>query len=387
VEIIVLNIGRSLQLSLYMFWEVLWPLILGFTLSAIVQALVSHKSMAKTLGSDDSKSLSLATIFGIASSSCSYAAVALARSIFKKGASFTSVMVFELASTNLVIELGIILLVLLGWQFALAEWIGGIIMIILLSFIFRLTLSKTLVKEALRQAKKGLEGKMEGHADMDMSITKGSFFSRLFSTQGLTAVSHYFVMDLLSAWQDLVLGFLIAGVLAVFIPESFWRAFFFTNNHTLSFIVGPLIGPIVAIISFVCSIGNVPLAAVLWQGGISFGGVISFIFADLIVLPILNIYRKYYGWKPMFYILGTFFITMAVAGYIVEFLFGLLRIIPTNRSIIIMANGIQWNYTTFLNISFLILAFICILRFFNTNGLGMLKMMKTPHNVMQHEGH
>src|SRR5262245_5934325 len=269
-----------------MFWEVLWPLILGFGLSAVVQALVSHRTLARVLGNDSPRSLSLATLFGIASSSCSYAAVALARSLFRKGASFTAAMVFELASTNLVIELGIILIVLLGWQFAAAEYLGGLVMVVIIALIFRLTLTPRLVQQAREHAARGALGRMEGHAAMDMSVEAGgSFFQRLFSARGFTAVSHLFVMDWAAVWGDILLGFLIAGALAAWVPESFWQSFFLTSNPTLAKIEGPLVGPLVAIFSFVCSVGNVPLAAVLWQGGISSGGVVSFIFADLIVLP------------------------------------------------------------------------------------------------------
>ena len=368
-----------------MFWEILWPLILGFTLSGIVQAVVSHQSMAKTLGCDGPKCLTFATLFGIASSSCSYAAVALARSIFQKGASFTSAMAFELASTNLVIELGIILIVLMGWQFAAAEFVGGILMVIFIGLIFRLTLTPKLVQMAKTQAEKGMMGRMEGHAAMDMSVSGGSFFSKLLSGKGLTAVSNFFVMDWASVWVDILLGLLIAGALAAWVPDSFWRAFFFTSNPTLAKIEGPLVGPFVALVSFVCSVGNVPLAAVLWKGGISFGGVVSFIFADLIVLPILDIYRKYYGWKVMGFILLTFYATMAAAGYVVEFLFEALGIIPQNRTTVVITEGIQWNYTSILNIIFLVLAALLVIRFIRTGGLPMLGMMNTPEKEMSHE--
>jgi len=383
---IVTSIGQALLTSFSMFWEILWPLVLGFTLSGIVQAVVSHQAMAKALGGDSPKNLTLATLFGIASSSCSYAAVALARSIFLKGASFTSAMVFELASTNLVIELGIILTVLMGWQFTAAEFVGGILMVIFIAVIFRLTLTPKLVQMAKAHAEKGLTGRMEGHAAMDMSVSGGSFFSRLFSGRGLTAVSNYFVMDWASVWVDIVLGLLIAGALAAWVPNSFWNAFFFSNNTTVAKIEGPLVGPFVAIFSFVCSVGNVPLAAVLWRGGISFGGVVSFIFADLIILPILDIYRKYYGWRVMGYILLMFYITMAAAGYVVEFLFQALGIIPTNRTVVAITEGIQWNYTSVLNIIFLLLAAILVIRFLRTGGASMLRMMNQPaHDMSHHE--
>jgi uncharacterized membrane protein YraQ (UPF0718 family) len=381
---IITSIGQALYTSFSMLWEILWPLILGFTLSGIVQAVVSHQAMAKALGGDSPRNLTLATLFGIASSSCSYAAVALARSIFQKGASFTSAMVFELASTNLVIELGIILIVLLGWQFTAAEFLGGILMVVFIALIFRLTLTPRLVQMAKTQAEKGLIGRMEGHAAMDMSVSGGSFFQKLLSGKGFTAVSNYFVMDWASVWVDIAVGLLIAGALAAWVPDSFWRAFFLSNNPTLAKIEGPLVGPLVAIVSFVCSVGNVPLAAVLWRGGISFGGVVSFIFADLIILPILDIYRKYYGWKVMGYILVTFYITMAAAGYVVEFLFEALGIIPQNRNIVAITEGVQWNYTTVLNIIFLVLAALLVIRFIRTGGLPMLRMMNIPEHEMHH---
>ncbi len=380
------SLGQALFTSFSMFWEILWPLILGFTLSAIVQAVVSHQALAKTLGCEGPKCITFAMLFGIASSSCSYAAVALARSIFQKGASFVSAMAFELASTNLVIELGIILIVLMGWQFTAAEFLGGVLMVIFMAVLFRLTLTPKLVQRAREQAEKGLMGRMEGHAAMDMSVSGGSFFSRLLSRRGLTAVSNFFVMDWASVWVDIVLGLLIAGALAAWVPDSFWNAFFFSNNPTLARIEGPLVGPLVSIVSFVCSVGNVPLAAVLWRGGISFGGVVSFIFADLIILPILDIYRKYYGWRVMGYILLTFYVTMAAAGYVVEFLFQALGIIPTNRNVVAISEGVQWNYTSVLNIIFLLLAAILVIRFIRTGGVSMLRMMNQPaHDMSHHE--
>src|SRR6266705_2391690 len=218
---IIVSIGQALLMAWSMLWEILWPLILGFALSGVVQAVVSHQSMAKALGGTSPKNLTYATLFGIASSSCSYAAVAPARSIFRKGASFTAAMVFELASTNLVIELGIILIVLMGWQFMAAEFVGGLVMVVFIAVIFRLTLTPRLVQVAKTHAEKGLMGRMEGHAAMDMSVSGGSFFSRLLSGRGFTAVSQYFVMDWASVWVDIVLGLLIAGALATWVPNSF----------------------------------------------------------------------------------------------------------------------------------------------------------------------
>ncbi|MGH2486574.1 MAG: permease, partial [Ktedonobacterales bacterium] len=279
---IIQAIGQALAEAFDMFWEVLWPLILGFGLSGVVQALVSHRTLARVLGDDSPRSLTFASLFGIASSSCSYAAVALARSLFRKGASFTAAMVFELASTNLVIELGIILIVLLGWQFAAAEYAGGVIMVVIIALVFRVTLTPRLVALAHAHAEENKIGRMEGHAGMDMSVEGEGFFARLFSGRGFTAVSHLFVMDWASVWIDVLGGFLIASALAAWVPNRFWQSFFLTGHPTLAKIEGPLVGPLVAIVSLVCSVGNVPLAAVLWRGGISFGGVVAFIFADLI---------------------------------------------------------------------------------------------------------
>jgi uncharacterized membrane protein YraQ (UPF0718 family) len=286
-----------------------------------------------------------------------------------------------------VIELGIILVVLLGWQFMAAEYLGGLLMVIFLAVIFHLTLTPRLVEMAKAQVEKGRMGRMEGHAAMDMSVSGGTFWQKLWSPRGFTAVSHYFVMDWASVWIDIVLGLLIAGALAAWVPELFWQAFFLSNNPIWAKIEGPLVGPLVAVISFVCSVGNVPLAAVLWRGGISFGGVVSFIFADLIVLPILNIYRKYYGWKVMGYILVTFYVAMAAAGYVVEFLFAALGIIPQNRNVVALTARIHWNYTTFLNIIFLVVVAILVIRFVRTGGITMLKMMNRPAHEMDHHRH
>ena len=369
-------IGHALTVAGGMTWQILWSLILGFALSAIVQALVHRGTVEHMLGNDSPKTLAVATGLGSASSSCSYAAVALARGLFRKGANFTAVMVFEIASTNLVIELGIIMALLLGWQFTAAEFVGGPIMIVLIAVLFRLFLRQHLVDAAKRQSDQGLAGSMEGHAAMDMSVkAEGSLLSRLSSTEGFTSVSHIFVMEWAAVLRDIVLGLLIAGALAAWVPDSFWQHLFITGHPSLAKIWGPLLGPIISIVSFVCSIGNVPLAAVLWNGGISFGGVISFIFADLIILPILVIYKKYYGTKMMLFILATFYLTMVVAGYAVELIFGAAGLVPATRNATVLNPTISWNYTTYLNIIFIVLGLVLVWRFFRTEGAMMLKMM------------
>ncbi|MGW5051429.1 permease [Actinokineospora sp. NPDC004072] len=372
-------IGRALALAGSMTWEILWALILGFTLSAVVQAVVRKSTIARLLGDDRPRTLTIATGLGAASSSCSYAAVALARSLFRKGANFTSAMAFEIASTNLVIELGIIMALLLGWQFTAAEFVGGPIMIVLLAVLFRLIVRRRLVDKAREQADKGALGSMEGHAAMDMSLTgEGSFFARLFSGRGFTAVSHIFVMEWAAILRDIVIGLLLAGAIGAWVPGEFWQGFFLSDDPVLSALWGPIVGPLVAILSFVCSIGNVPLAVVLWNGGISFGGVIAFIYADLLVLPILNIYRKYYGARMALVLLGTFYAAIIGASYLVEVLFGVAGLIPSERTGQVMVEGISWNYTTWLNIAFLVLAAVLVVRFVRTGGIGMLRMMNQP---------
>jgi uncharacterized membrane protein YraQ (UPF0718 family)/YHS domain-containing protein len=372
-------IFRALQASFFMFWEVLWPLALGFLLSAAVQTVVSKRAIVRTLGRPDLKGFALACGFGAASSSCSYAAVAVARSLFRRGASFVNAIIFEFASTNLVIELGLVLLILLGWQFLAAEFAGGLLMAVILWILFKLTLRPRLVEAAKRQADRGIvASSMEGHGEHDHSITEGPFLRRLVSGRAFTAISHFFYMDVYSLWTDLGLGFLIAGALAAWVPESFWRVFFLTGNPSLNEFWSPLVGPVISMLSFVCSVGNVPLAAVLWNGGISFGGVISFIFADLIILPILNIYRKYYGGRMSLYLLGTSYAAMALAGFLIGGTFQLLGLAPAHHHVAVFETAPSWNYTTFLDLIFLGLMAILGWRFLTTGGPEMVRAMAVP---------
>ena len=376
--IVVQAAGQALAAAFDMLWEVLWPLALGFILSAIVQTLVSRNAVARALGSDSPRSLATATVLGAASSSCSYAAVAIARSLFRKGASFPAAIVFEFASTNLVFELGLILLILLGWSFVGAEFAGGLLMIVILALLFRWTLKPGMIDEARRQAEHGRHGRMEGHGEMDMSVTEGPFLRRLFSGRGLTAISHNFWMDVTSVWTDIGLGLLIAGALAAWVPASFWQGFFLTSHPVLSQVWGPLIGPVISLLSFVCSVGNVPLAAVLWNGGISFGGVIAFIFADLIILPIVDIYRKYYGRRMALYLLVVSYAAMALAGFLIGLLFQLLGFVPVHHPVSAITTAPALNYTSVLNVIFLAIMALLGWRFLRTGGLDMLRMMERP---------
>jgi uncharacterized protein len=380
----------ALSFAAGMTWEILWALILGFALSGVVQAVVSKEEMRRLLPDDRPRTVAKATGLGAASSSCSYAAVALSRSLFRKGADFTSAMAFQFASTNLVFELGIVMGLLLGWEFVAGEFVGGPLMIVLMVIAFRLFLTPRLVAEARAQAEKGRLGSMEGHAEMDMSVGgQGTWWQRLRTPDGFTATADYFVMDWAAIGRDIAAGLLIAGALAAWVPDSFWQGLFLTDHPTAAKLWGPLIGPLVAMISFVCSVGNVPLAAVLWNGGISFGGVLAFVFADLIILPILNIYRKYYGARMAAFLLAVFYATMALSGLLVELLFEAIGIVPTDRNADVVEASVTWNYTTYLNIVFLLLAAVLVWRYFmRGGGWKMLKMMDEPmDHHHHHHGH
>jgi uncharacterized protein len=376
---------HALAVTGTMTWQIGWALIVGLALSAAIQALVPKDRITRLLGDDRPRTLAVATGLGAASSSCSYAAVALARALFRKGASFTAAMVFEIASTNLVIELGVILALLVGWQFTLAEFTGGPVMIVIVALLFRLFVRQRLMAGARAQADRGLSGAMEGHAAMDMSLSSRR---RLASGDGLTAVSHVFVMEWAAILRDLLIGLVIAGCVAAWVPDSFWRGFFLAGHPLAAKLWGPLIGPVVAMLSFVCSIGNVPLAAVLWKAGISFGGVISFIFADLLILPILNIYRKYYGIRMALVILAAFYASMVTAGYLAELVFGGLGLVPARAAARVAATSPSFDYTTWLDLASAVLAVVLLVRCARTGGFAMLREMGGPADADQaHPGH
>ena len=379
---------EALASAFDMLWQVFWPLVLGFLLSAVVQSLVSRRTVAAALGDASPRSLGIACLLGAASSSCSYAAVAIARTLFRKGASFPAAIVFEFASTNLVFELGLILLIVLGWPFLGAEFAGGLLMIVILALLFRWTLTPRLTTQARREAERDRRGRMEGHAEMDMAVSEGPFLARLLSARGLTSVSHSFWMDVSALWLDIGLGLLIAGALAAWVPDSFWRGFFLSGHPRLAFVWGPLVGPLISMVSFVCSVGNVPLAAVLWNGGISFGGVIAFIFADLIILPILDIYRKYYGLRVGLYLLAVSYVAMVAAGMAIELLFQVLGLVPSDHHVTALRSAPSLDYTTVLNLLALLVMALLGWRFLRTGGLQMLRMMEGPaESGTRHDHH
>jgi uncharacterized membrane protein YraQ (UPF0718 family)/YHS domain-containing protein len=355
------EVGDSLREAFFMFWETLWALILGFTLSGAIQAFVSRDQMQRVLGDHRPASIARASGFGMVSSSCSYAAAAMAKSLFQKGADFVSAMVFMFASTNLVVELGIVLVVLMGWQFAAAEFVGGVIMIVLLALTAAFVLRGAHIERARARLQAGEDYEHE------LLNEKLSWKTKARSRAGWSDAAGYTMSDINMLRKELVIGYIVAGVLTVFVPMHVWNAVFIEGNGFWTSLENALVGPIIAVISFVCSIGNVPMAAALWHGGISFGGVISFIFADLIVLPLLLIYRKYYGGRLTARLFVWFYAVMVVAALLVEGIFALFGAVPTDRPETIVTTRFEWNYTTYLNIVFL-LVFGVIYWLYRTRG-------------------
>jgi len=383
-------LGSALWMAFTMLWQIFWGLSLGFLFSAIVEVVVSKSEMSRLLPDASPRSLTLASLLGAVSSSCSYAAVAMARSIVRKGGNFTSAMAFQFAATNLVLEIGVLMWVLISWQFAAAEFVGGPVMIVVLALLFRLFLRGPAEKEAIEQADKGIAGSMEGHAAMSMAAQDGTWKQRLASKQGWIAISHSYVMNWGMLWRDIGVGLLVAGALAAWVPDSFWQRFFLVGHPTAAMIWGAFAGPLIAVASFTCSVGNVPLAAVLWNGGLSFGGVASFIFGDLIILPILNIYRKYYGGKMTAFMAVTFYVAMVVAALVVEMLFQLFGWVPQERHTTVVGAAITFNYTTVLNIIFVAVFAVLTIVFFRTGGPEMMRMMERgghDHGAHHHGTH
>jgi uncharacterized protein len=369
---VLVDIGRSLREGFFMFWETLWPLILGFGLAGAVQAFVSRDAMRRRLGDHRVPAVLRASGYGMVSSSCSYAASAMANSLFAKGADFIAAMVFMFASTNLVIELGIVLVVLMGWQFAVSEFVGGFIMIALLATLGALWLRGRLVVQARERVQAMAEDGSEhlhvaASADADGRLP---LKVRLRSVPDWADSATYTMSDLTMLRRELVIGYTVAGFLAVLVPTSVWQAVFITGHGFWTSVENAIVGPFIAIISFVCSIGNVPLAAALWSGGISFGGVIAFIFADLIAFPLLLIYRRYYGTRLMLRMLAVFWALMSTAGLLTELLFRAAGLVPTKRPTTIAPAHFSWNYTTYLNLIFLALFGVLYWLYRNRERLG-----------------
>jgi uncharacterized membrane protein YraQ (UPF0718 family)/YHS domain-containing protein len=319
-------VGKGLWQAFLMAYEVWWALVIGFAISAVVQAWVPRERIQNSMSGEGARSIAIATGLGAASSSCSYAAIAIAKSLFQKGASAASALAFQFASTNLVWELGLVLWVLIGWQFALAEYIGGLVLIGLMWGLLRFFVSKQLEEQARAHA----EAAQTGHQHHAAGSEGLTFKQRLTSAAAWSDVAHNFRGDWQMLCKEIITGFLLAGFAAL-LPESFWHALFLRGGGPLQAIENVLVGPIIAVLSFVCSVGNIPLAAVLWSGGISFAGVIAFIFADLIIVPIVIAYRKYYGKRFALRITALMFVTMVAAALAVDGIFGVLDLIPKQR--------------------------------------------------------
>jgi uncharacterized protein len=341
---------QSLYAAAAMLWETLWALVLGFGLSAFVQVFFRKEQIARHFGRSGLREVALATALGAASSSCSYAATATAKTFFKKGAGLVPTLAFMFASTNLVLELGFILWLLLGWIFLLAEVVGAFILIAVMWLLVKLTLPGGLEETA--RSHMGDDEKPCGHSrGHEMEVKEESFKEKIRRRENWAQVADAFFMDAAMLWKEIVVGFLIAGFLMVLVPENWWGKLFITHETGFGRMVeNAIVGPLIAVASFVCSIGNIPLASLLWSDGISFGGVISFIYADLIIIPLILIYRKYYGAKAALYITTVLFISMVSAGIIVDLLFAALGLIPGVRPPSVIAQAsFQWNYTTWLD--------------------------------------
>jgi uncharacterized membrane protein YraQ (UPF0718 family)/YHS domain-containing protein len=350
-------IGSGLEAGMAMLWATFWALVLGFALSGAVQAFVSRDQMRHLLGDRTPLSLLRATGFGAASSSCSYAASAMAKSLFSRGADFVAAMVFMFASTNLVVELGVVLAVLIGWQFTVGEFFGGLVMIALLVLVARVTIPERLVAAARDRLQlselalhpdQGTPGPKEG-------TSTSSWRQQLGNRQAWIEAASYAVADIKMLRRELAIGFLAAGFLSALVPAAFWQALFLPGHGFWSALENSLIGPAIAMVSFVCSVGNVPLAAALWKGGISFGGVISFIFADLITFPLLLIYGKFYGSRLTLRMLGSFWLVMSTAGLATQYLFTWLHLVPGTRPGAVVPSAFTWSYTSWLDLLALVL--------------------------------
>jgi uncharacterized protein len=352
-----------------MFWQTLWALVLGFALSGAIQAFVPRAGIRRLLGDTSPLSLLRATGFGAASSSCSYASAAMAKSLFAEGANFVTAIVFMLASTNLVIELGLVLAVLIGWQFTGSEIFGGLLMILLFVSVARATLPQPLIERA--------RGRLRASAANAELASAAPWRVRVRSAEVWRAAARYTIADLRMLRKEIAGGFLVAGFLAALVPDQAWRDLFLSGHGLASSLENAAIGPLIAILSFVCSVGNVPLAAALWKGGISFGGVSSFLYADLITFPLLLIYRKYYGGRLTLRLLGTLWLVMSAAGLTTQYVFGALGAIPSTRLHQIAVHVLGWNWTTGLDLMALAALAAC----FVLARQGRSSTAKGPHAV------
>ncbi len=341
--------GTALLMAAGMFWSVAWSLVLGFALSGLVQAVVSQDRMRKALGAGGVREIALATAFGAASSSCSYASASVMRTLFKRGAALAPSLAFLFSSTNLVLELGIVLYVLMGWQFTAAEWVGGVVLVAIMAVLVRLTCPK-----ALAEAARSHPEPSGGHEHSAMPVEGRTLWEKLANPETRVRVAQNVAMDVSMLWKDLLGGFLIAGFLSAFVPPAWWAGLFLTGSSPwLQAPANAVIGPVVAVLSFVCSIGNVPMAAILWGSGITFGGVLAFLYADLIVLPLLDVYRRYFGWRMAAYMAAVFFVTMVASALLMDVAFAALGLVPAaHPDVRAQVTHFSLDHTFWLNLAF-----------------------------------
>ena len=342
--------GESAKTALGFFWKSGWAFVLGYFVSGMIQAFVPKGKLTQHMGEADIKSISLSTFFGAASSSCSFAALAAARALIKKGAHFIAGVAFMFASTNLVIELGILILIFLGWQFLAAEIVGGLILIAISSVLIKFTYPKKWLKEAREKVESEGDDLEE---DFDWK-------KRIKSKEGWRLVGHKFVNDWKMAWEDILIGFTIAGFVAVLVPESFWTTLFLVGAEGvpgwLVAIENAMIAPFVAALTFIGSMGNIPLATVLNSNGVLFAGIMGFIYSDLMVPPLVHINAKYYGWRVALYIAGVMFVSIVFTALILNGLFTLLDIVPESRRTVSNITQFKIDYTFWMNLVFVWIA-------------------------------
>jgi uncharacterized membrane protein YraQ (UPF0718 family)/YHS domain-containing protein len=367
---------EAVRMAFFMLWETLWALVLGFGLSGVVQAFVPRESMERAMGNHGPVAVARASAYGMVSSSCSYAATAMSKSLFQKGADFVTAMVFMFASTNLVIELGVVLFILMGWQFMAAEFIGGPIMIVLFALVGGALFYRRRTDAARERLASGHVGGHDHQAMVGISqerqreLESEPWHDKLSSKAAWSDAASYTMADIRMLRKELVIGYGVAGFIAVYVSSAVWNDIFLQGHGFLTTLENVVVGPFIAVVSFVCSIGNVPLAAALWHGGLSFGGVVSFVFADLVTFPLLLIYRKYYGTRLMLRLLVTFWAVMSAAGLVTELIFQGAGLLPHAAHGEVAHARFAWNYTTFLNIVFLVVFAILYWLYRNRERFG-----------------
>lgn len=376
------NWGEAAYTTVGFFWMALWAFILGYTISSIIQIFVTENRMQRTMGDDDTKSVLLGTFFGFISSSCSFSALATSKSLFKKGASFVSSIAFMLSSTNLVIELGIVISIFLGWQFVIGEYVGGILLIGISWILIKLIKPKSLIKAARENLKRG-----EG--DQEENTT--SWKKKIGSEESWAKVAKQYGMEWKMVWKDVTLGFTVAGLIAAFVPDTFFQTLFIntgsgnTDFSFLEILEHILVGPVAAFLTFIGSMGNIPLAALLFGKGVSFAGVMAFIFSDLVVFPVLRINAKYYGWKMSFFILFLLFTSLVGASLILHYSFDFFGILP-NPDQVKIADSVYFNmdYSFYLNLGFLLVSgYLVYLGFFKRKDIHNMKEMAPKSQLFE----